>query len=65
MLGVDRDDPTQGTYADIVDAARPRQQHAARHRRAGIGASLSILINNVDDHLHNHGFLHEATPSAR
>lgn len=59
MLGVDRDDPTQGTYADIVDALRVHGSNTQRdidelYRRI----AFSILINNVDDHLHNHGFLH-------
>ena len=59
MLGVDRDDPEPHTYTEIVDALRVNGCDAQRDieelfRRI----AFSILINNVDDHLHNHGFLH-------
>ncbi len=59
LLGVDRDDPAPHTYTEIVDALRIYASHAQRDieelfRRI----AFSILINNVDDHLHNHGFLH-------
>src|SRR5580658_3303719 len=61
MLGVDTSDPTEHTYTEIVDAIR---QHGA-DAQADIEQlwrriAFSILINNVDDHLHNHGFLHVA-----
>ena len=61
MLGVDTSDPTEHTYTEIVDAIR---QHGA-DAQADIEElwrriAFSILINNVDDHLHNHGFLHVA-----
>ena len=59
LLGV-VDLDSQHTYTEIVDALR---QHGARpqldieelFRRI----ALSVLITNVDDHLKNHGFLHE------
>jgi serine/threonine-protein kinase HipA len=59
LLGVDTDAPGDHSYAEIVDALR---RHGAAtqldidelFRRI----AFSILINNVDDHLHNHGFLH-------
>ncbi len=59
LLGVDRGTAEDHSYAEIVDALR---QHGAAtqvdidelFRRI----AFSILINNVDDHLHNHGFLH-------
>jgi len=59
MLGVDIGDPTEHTYTEIVDAIR---QHGA-DAQADIDElwrriAFSILINNVDDHLNNHGFLH-------
>jgi len=59
LLGVDRDDPEQHTYTEIVDALRIHGRDAQRDidelfRRI----AFSILINNVDDHLHNHGFLY-------
>src|ERR1700691_6006217 len=56
---VDVEAPTEHTYTKIVDAIR---QHGAAPQ-ADIEElwrriAFSILINNVDDHLHNHGFLH-------
>ena len=61
MLGVDVNGPTEHSYTEIVDAVR---QHGA-NAQADIEElwrriALSILVNNVDDHLHNHGFLHMA-----
>lgn len=57
MLGAERDDPTEHT--EIVDALRvhgcvAQSDIEELFRRI----AFSILINNVDDHLHNHGFLH-------
>ena len=59
LLGLDAGDPGEHTYSEIVDAIR---QHGAAPK-ADIEElwrriAFSILINNVDDHLHNHGFLH-------
>jgi serine/threonine-protein kinase HipA len=59
MLGADAADATEHTYTEIVDALR---QHGAQPQ-ADIEElwrriAFSILITNVDDHLHNHGFLH-------
>lgn len=59
LLGVEADDPSDHTYAEIVDALRvhgagPRTDIEELWRRI----AFSILITNVDDHLHNHGFLH-------
>ncbi|HTE18244.1 MAG TPA: HipA domain-containing protein, partial [Armatimonadota bacterium] len=59
MLGVDRGDPSEHTYGEIVDALRihgaaPRADIEELWRRI----AFSILNTNVDDHLHNHGFLH-------
>lgn len=59
MIGADADDATAHTYAELVDALR---QHGAEPQ-ADIEAlwrriAFNILINNVDDHLHNHGFVH-------
>lgn len=61
LLGVDVGDPTEHAYTEIVDAIR---QYGA-DAQADIDElwrriAFSILINNVDDHLHNHGFLHVA-----
>lgn len=59
MLGVDTSDGSEHTYTEIVDAlrqqgARPQTDIEELWRRI----AFSILITNVDDHLHNHGFLH-------
>jgi serine/threonine-protein kinase HipA len=61
LLGAERDDPTEHTYEEIVDAIRVHGHQAQQDieelfRRI----AFSIAINNVDDHLHNHGFLHVA-----
>ena len=59
LLGVARDDPTQHTYAEIVDALRIYGRDTQRDSEELFRRiAFSILINNVDDHLHNHGFLH-------
>ncbi len=59
MLGVERDDPEQHAYTDLVDALRV---HGADVQADIVELwrriAFSICINNIDDHLHNHGFLH-------
>ena len=59
MLGVEAADDGEHAYTEIVDAlrqngARPSADIEELWRRM----AFSILITNVDDHLHNHGFLH-------
>ncbi len=59
LLGAERDDPSEHSYTEIVDAIRVHGCNVQSdieelYRRI----AFSILINNVDDHLHNHGFLH-------
>ena len=61
MLGVDSTaDPVEHYYTEIVDALR---QHGAQPQADGEELwrriAFSILITNIDDHLHNHGFVHE------
>lgn len=59
MFGVDTSDGSEHSYTEIVDALR---QHGAQPRtdmkELWRRIAFSILITNVDDHLHNHGFLH-------
>ena len=59
MLGVDAAATTEHSYTEIVDALR---QHGAQPQsdieELWRRIAFSILITNVDDHLHNHGFLH-------
>ncbi len=59
LLGVDTNAPGDHSYGEIVEALR---RHGAS-TQADIDElwrriAFSILITNVDDHLHNHGFLH-------
>jgi serine/threonine-protein kinase HipA len=59
MLGVDRGDTGQHTYTEIVDAIRIHGNEAQRDiEELWRRIAFSIRINNVDDHLHNHGFLY-------
>jgi serine/threonine-protein kinase HipA len=61
MMGVERHDGQDHAYTEIVDAIRV---HCAR-AQADIEElwrriAFSVLITNIDDHLLNHGFLHES-----
>ena len=60
MMGAERRDGQDHAYTEIVDAIRV---HSAR-AQADIDElwrriAFSVLITNIDDHLLNHGFLHE------
>lgn len=59
LLGVEGAGTEEHSYTEIVDALRmhgaaPQADIEELWRRM----AYSILISNVDDHLHNHGFLH-------
>lgn len=59
LLGADSDESRDHFYTEIVDAIRVHGADSQTDidelwRRI----AFSILITNVDDHLHNHGFLH-------
>ena len=59
LMGATAGGPTEHTYAEMVDTIRvygaaPQEDIEELWRRI----AFSILITNVDDHLHNHGFLH-------
>jgi serine/threonine-protein kinase HipA len=59
MLGVSGDETEHHTYTEIVDAIRIHGAAAqADIEELWRRIAFSILINNVDDHLHNHGFLY-------
>jgi serine/threonine-protein kinase HipA len=59
MLGVSGDDMEHHTYTEIVDAIRIHGAEAQQDiEELWRRIAFSILINNVDDHLHNHGFLY-------
>lgn len=60
MLGAERTGPEEHFYTQIVDAIRVHSAHAqADIDELWRRIAFSILITNVDDHLLNHGFLHE------
>jgi serine/threonine-protein kinase HipA len=59
LLGAEPDAPEEHFYTEIVDLIRVHGAAAQEDiselwRRI----AFSILVTNVDDHLHNHGFLH-------
>jgi serine/threonine-protein kinase HipA len=61
MLGVETGDSDEHAYTEIIDVLRQygadvQSDIEELWRRV----AFFILINNVDDHLHNHGFLHAA-----
>ncbi len=59
LLGASGDDSEHHTYTEIVDAIRIHGAAAqADIEELWRRIAFSILINNVDDHLHNHGFLY-------
>lgn len=59
MLGASSDGSEQSYYTQIVDAIRVYGLHAQRDiEELWRRIVFSVLINNVDDHLHNHGFLY-------
>ena len=60
MLGRDADGDVH-TYTEIVDALRIHGAAAKDDiEELWRRIAFSILITNVDDHLHNHGFLHSS-----
>lgn len=53
-------DGEQGSYLEIAEAIETSSPHAtADLRQLWRRIIFSILISNTDDHLRNHGFLHE------
>jgi serine/threonine-protein kinase HipA len=60
MLGVEVMEPEEHTYTEIADAIRVHGADAkADIEELWRRIAFTILITNVDDHLRNHGFLHE------
>jgi serine/threonine-protein kinase HipA len=61
MLGVETGDSDEHTYTEIIDALRQYGADAQSDiEELWRRVAFFILINNVDDHLRNHGFLHAA-----
>ncbi len=59
LLGVESADASEHSYTEIVDALRVHGAAVqADVEELWRRMAYSILITNVDDHLHNHGFLH-------
>lgn len=59
LMGIAPGDQGEHAYTAIADVIRQRSADAmADLEELWRRMAFSILINNVDDHLHNHGFLH-------
>lgn len=59
LLGADPADTQEHFYTEIVDALRKYGADAqADIEELWRRMAFFVLITNVDDHLHNHGFLH-------
>ena len=59
LLGVDPADSQEHFYTEIVDALRMHGADAQSDiEELWRRIAYFVLITNVDDHLHNHGFLH-------
>lgn len=59
MLQAEASDAREHSYQEIVDVVRRYgDAPAADAEELWRRIAFSILITNVDDHLHNHGFLH-------
>jgi serine/threonine-protein kinase HipA len=59
MVGAEAGDSREHTYTEIVDALRVHGAAAQTDiEELWRRMAFSVLITNVDDHLHNHGFLH-------
>ncbi|MEP7332407.1 MAG: HipA domain-containing protein [Terracoccus sp.] len=60
MTMLEATDGEPGSYLEIAEAIETRSSHAtADLRQLWRRIVFSILISNTDDHLRNHGFLHE------
>jgi len=59
LVGADPADPREHFYTEIVDALRVHGADAQSDiEELWRRMAFFVLITNVDDHLHNHGFLH-------
>jgi serine/threonine-protein kinase HipA len=59
LVGADPADPREHCYTEIVDALRVHGADAQSDiEELWSRMAYFVLITNVDDHLHNHGFLH-------
>jgi serine/threonine-protein kinase HipA len=61
LLGVSPRDPEPHTYMEIVDALRIHGANLTEElEELWRRIAFSVLITNLDDHLLNHGFLHQS-----
>ena len=61
LMALSPGDSDEHAYTEIADVIRQRSADAMNDlEELWRRIAFSILINNVDDHLHNHGFLHVA-----
>jgi serine/threonine-protein kinase HipA len=59
LVGADPADPREHFYTELVDAIRVHGADAQSDiEELWRRIAYFVLITNVDDHLHNHGFLH-------
>lgn len=59
LMGLAPGDAGEHTYTEMADVIRQRSAEAAADlEELWRRIAFSVLITNVDDHLHNHGFLH-------
>ncbi len=59
LMGLAQDDDAEHAYTELADVIRQSSADAAADlEELWRRVVFSILITNVDDHLHNHGFLH-------
>jgi serine/threonine-protein kinase HipA len=62
LLGVDPAGPQEHFYTEMVDALRIHGADTQRDiEELWRRMAYFVLITNVDDHLHNHGFLHASS----
>ncbi len=60
MTMLQASDGQQGSYLELAEAIETRSSHANTDlRQLWRRIVFSILISNTDDHLRNHGFLHQ------
>jgi serine/threonine-protein kinase HipA len=60
LLGVSPRDPEPHAYTEIVDALRTHGSHLNNElEELWRRIAFSVLVTNLDDHLLNHGFLHQ------
>ncbi len=61
FLGVEKGDPGEHAYTELVERMRGfGSRFAPDSEELWRRIAFNILITNLDDHLHNMGFLHEA-----